>query len=130
MKLTRALFPVDFSPRCVDAIPLVKSWIAHFRSELTLLHVVGVPATLRFASSDRLHSQLREELLQESNIAMTDFVDRYFKPVALQYTIAEGDPTQIIVDRARKDHTDLVMMPTHGYGPFIAMRNRCAAGNP
>ena len=102
MKIERILFPVDFSPRCVDAVPLVKSWVAHFSSELTLLHVVGVPATLRFASSEHLYAQLREGLLQESNFTMKDFIDKHLKSVALQRIMEEGDPAQVIIDRVRE----------------------------
>jgi nucleotide-binding universal stress UspA family protein len=118
MKLKRILFPVDFSPRCVDAVPLLKSWVARFSSELTLIHAVIVPSTLRFASSDRLFAQLREALLQESAYSMKTFVERHFKSGSVQQVIEEGDAAQLVVNYARSHNTDLIMMPTHGYGPF------------
>jgi nucleotide-binding universal stress UspA family protein len=32
--------------------------------------------------------------------------------------LREGDPARTIVDYAESEHVDLIMMPTHGYGPF------------
>jgi nucleotide-binding universal stress UspA family protein len=32
--------------------------------------------------------------------------------------VERGDPTQVILSYARNGDFDLVMMPTHGYGPF------------
>ena len=118
VKLQRVLFPVDFSPPCVGAAPWVKSLVAHSGSQLTLIHSVVVPAPWRFASSDRLYAQVRKELRQESELSMRTFIDRHFKSIAVQQVIDEGDPAQLIVDRARTGHADLIMMPTRGYGPF------------
>jgi len=118
VKLQRVLFPIDFSPPCVVAAPWVKSLVTQSGSQLTLIHSIVVPPTWRFASSDRVYAQVRKELRQKSDLSMRRFIDRHFKSVAVQHVIEEGDPAQHIVDRARKDHADLIMMPTRGYGPF------------
>jgi len=45
-------------------------------------------------------------------------VARHFSSSDVQHVIEEGDPAQVIVDYANKHAIDLIMMPTHGYGPF------------
>jgi nucleotide-binding universal stress UspA family protein len=36
----------------------------------------------------------------------------------LEKLVENGDPADIITEYARKEHVDLIMMPTHGHGPF------------
>jgi nucleotide-binding universal stress UspA family protein len=118
LKLNTILFPVDFSPRCVDAVPSLKSWVAQFSSRLTLIHAVDVPSAFRFGSSERLGAQLRKALIEESSYSMDDFVESHFKSVPSQHFVEEGDAADLIVDHARAHKTALIMMPTRGYGPF------------
>jgi hypothetical protein len=49
---------------------------------------------------------------------MDRFVARQFPSQVLDRVIEEGDPAHAIVDYAHKRKIDLIMMPTHGYGPF------------
>ena len=42
----RILFPVDFSEQCRTILPAVKAMVKRFNSELTLLHVVGIPVAV------------------------------------------------------------------------------------
>jgi nucleotide-binding universal stress UspA family protein len=49
---------------------------------------------------------------------MQEFVKQGFGQLAVQTVIEEGSPAQVIVDYAKKQGIDLIMMPTHGYGPL------------
>src|ERR1022692_5078868 len=37
---------------------------------------------------------------------------------AVRRVVLEGDPTQTVVQFASSENCDLIVMPTHGYGPF------------
>jgi nucleotide-binding universal stress UspA family protein len=36
----------------------------------------------------------------------------------VQRVVLEGDPARVIAQYAKSEHCDLIVMPTHGYGPF------------
>lgn len=112
------LFPIDFSPRSLAAAPFVEAMANRFRAKVTMLNVVepitypgmdepGVPIyvdpeDLRSSAQTRLDRTLVEEF---AGIPVT--------------RIAEvGDPASAITEHAHKHAVDLIMMPTHGYGPF------------
>src|SRR6266700_8075747 len=46
------------------------------------------------------------------------FLKSEFETVVTARMILEGAPSQVIADYAAKEKVDLIMMPTHGYGPF------------
>lgn len=49
---------------------------------------------------------------------LESYLKNEFAEVAQTRVMCEGDPAHLITDYARKEHVDLIMMPTHGYGPF------------
>jgi nucleotide-binding universal stress UspA family protein len=112
------LFPVDFSPRCAQVAPLVRSWTHHFNANLTLIHAMSFLYGPEDTYSGQLQAELHKNLQEFAERSMQDFLRRHFSTFPLEYTIDEGDPARVIVDHARKCGTDLIMMPTHGYGPF------------
>jgi len=87
---------------------MVETFTGHFQSELTLLYVLepfaynDIPVDATSASQRHLSQYLLEELEQFD----------------VQRVMLEGDPTAQIVDYARSEGTDLIMLPTHGYGSF------------
>jgi len=116
----RILFPVDFSPRSSAAVPAVQAMVQRFGSELTVLHVVDLPpagiappeaaAWATLIGADRLREQ--------GKVALERFIDREFRGSAVKAESAEGDPATIVVDYARENSADLIMMPTGGLGRF------------
>jgi len=46
------------------------------------------------------------------------FVSGYFTGTSVHPQIREGDAAQHITSIARENNIDLILMPTHGYGPF------------
>jgi nucleotide-binding universal stress UspA family protein len=90
-----------------------------FNAEVTLIHVLppyalmgpsemgmtlpaDVVALVKTQAEQRLESFLKEELM-----------DLHVKRVLI-----EGDPARRIVEFAHSQQCDLILMPTHGYGPF------------
>jgi nucleotide-binding universal stress UspA family protein len=50
--------------------------------------------------------------------ALDLFLSEELHDVRVKRVLLEGDPAQKIVDYAHSQHTDLIIMPTHGYGLF------------
>jgi len=118
--LSRILLPVDFSERSVGAAHYAGSLACHCHSELVLVHVL-VPPQYEFGAVDIAGSMLAElcrDRLQQAKIDLTDFLAAEFAGMNVRHLVMEGDPAGSIVDFAHKEHCDLIVMPTHGYGPF------------
>lgn len=104
----KILFPVDFSDRCAAAAPMVETFTGHFEAELTLMHVVepltynDLPVQHTGSTEGQLGQYLGDEL-------------KYFH---VKRIVAHGDPALRIIEHADKVQTDLIMLPTHGYGRF------------
>lgn len=96
----KILYPVDLSPHSEAVAPSVAAMAKRFGSEVVLLHVASGPA------QDPVFDRFAADVL--SGI-----------PVVRQ--LAEGDPAQQIVNYADQHKIDLIMMPTHGHGPFRAL---------
>jgi nucleotide-binding universal stress UspA family protein len=113
LSLAKILAPIDFSERCLGttryAIPLVE----HFKSELTLLHVV---TPIDYPSPEV--TTLNDNRRQRAQKMLDDFLCAALNHLNTRRILREGDPAEIIVDQASQDHSDMIMMPTHGYGPF------------
>ena len=104
----RILFPVEFSPQCQIAARHVASYARHFKAEVMLLHVEELPAE-PYAwepQTERLTERLDQFLADE------------FDGVRVQRTVLTGDPANEIVRWTNNERADLIMMPTHGRGPF------------
>ncbi len=100
----RMLFPVDFSEPSAAMAPLVAALARRFHAGLTLLHVLPTNPT------DEHRNQAQEDL--------SAFAWPHFAGMSTSQAILEGDPATVILKYAREQRVDLIMMPTHGYGPF------------
>src|SRR5262245_65390000 len=109
--IKQILFPVDFSEPCRRVAPLVDSLTRHFEARLILIHSVGVPPDSRMSYAASLSSTLIAQLRAASCNSMQAFVQQEFGSVPIRSVIQEGDPAQMIVDYARKEAIDLVMIP-------------------
>jgi nucleotide-binding universal stress UspA family protein len=118
--LSRILLPVDFSPRSVGAAHYAATLACHFDSELVLMHVL-VPPQFEFGASDMAGSMLaelcRDRLLQAKR-DLAEFLDTELAGTQLRRVVVEGDPSACIVEFAHNEGCGLIVMPTHGYGPF------------
>ena len=104
----KILFPVDFSERSMGASRFVEVLGGRFDAELILLHVAelvpyyGLPESMHY-----LEKQLAE------------FRQDEFKNLRVRRILEKGeDAAQRIVELSRAENVDLIMMPSHGYGPY------------
>jgi nucleotide-binding universal stress UspA family protein len=116
MKLKKILFPVEFSNQCASVASSVRSLTEFFDAELVLLHATGIFPDATYPG--QLYKALTQNIQKTSADKMNRFVGRHFPHLRLNTVIKGGDPPQIIVDYAHGHKIDLIMMPTHGYGPF------------
>jgi nucleotide-binding universal stress UspA family protein len=118
--LSRILLPIDFSERAVGAAHYAGSLACHFGCELTLLHVL-VPPQCEFGAVDIAGSMLAElcrDRVQQANRDLAAFLASDLAGLQVRRLVLEGDPATTIVEFAHKEKADLIVMPTHGYGPF------------
>jgi nucleotide-binding universal stress UspA family protein len=120
-KVSRILVPVEFSPRCRGAVQYAEALCCHFHCEIVLLHVV-IPPLANFSSFEAMAYTSAGDLTRE--IAEQRTADLEALPcitpadAGVRRVVLEGDPTNTIVEFAASEKCDLIVMPTHGYGPF------------
>ena len=116
--IERILFPVDFTPQCQGAAHYVQAMAAATQAEVTMLHVVNAADYLftagelgGYVASDfyGIHRDKMKKQLEE-------FMTAEFPQAKRELT--EGDAGSRIIEYAHAHDTGLIMMPTHGLGPF------------
>ncbi len=121
LKLSNILLPLDFSEPGKAATPYAAALAHHFHATLTVLHVNEVYSRALVAPEE-FHgpidtgwiTALELERLRE----MESYQDADFRGLEVRRVVVSGDPAQRIAEQARKEKTGLIVMPTHGYGPF------------
>ncbi len=119
--LSRILEPVEFSPRAKGAAHYVEALASHYHCEILLLHVVSTPRGA-FAPPEELTYDTVEELVQELEVRRTAELDTFLadelKDLQVRRRVVHGDPARQIVEVAEDEHCDLIVLASHGYGPF------------
>jgi nucleotide-binding universal stress UspA family protein len=118
--LSKILLPVDFSERSLGAARYAKTLADHFHSGLTLLHVL-TPPHYEFGALEIGGSMLTE--LYTNRAAQVEkeletFLAGELEGMEAKRVVLEGDPARQIVEYAHEENAGLIVMPTHGYGPF------------
>jgi nucleotide-binding universal stress UspA family protein len=118
--LGKILFPVDFSDQCLGAARYaVPTFAKRFNSEVTLLHVL--PPYLEFGIAELGAVQSLDFIAtrkEEARRNLDSFLHEELRDVSVKRVLVEGDPARQIVEYAHTENVGLIMMPTHGYGPF------------
>ena len=108
--LARILAPVDFSERCAGAARYGGALARHFQSELILLHVFPpAPPELSEEGYQRTTAELERRL--------STFPGSGLDGLSARRMVIKGDPARKIVQYSHDEHADLILMPTHGFGP-------------
>lgn len=115
------LFPVDFSERCRTVRPFVRSVAQRFSAEVTLMHVLQIPAGLYIGLDAAYPIELDLDSMRsdaEEKLASFFEVPYHPLPKGIQIVTDIGEPSGKIVGYAAGNDVDLIMLPTHGYGRF------------
>jgi nucleotide-binding universal stress UspA family protein len=118
LNIKHILFPVDFSERSCGAVPFVAGLAQRFGAKVTLLSVaqpfwyagMGEPSYPVMFDTEELKADLQERL-------DTCFINE-LAGVEVARVAELGDPAEVIINFAHEKKVDLIMLPTHGYGPF------------
>lgn len=117
IKMNRILYPTDFSEYSAHAIPYVKEFAKRFNAKVTLAHVVAVPAyagsyevAIDFAS---LQDAMTQASKKKIDAMKADFVK---DGVETDCVIEIGTAFVEIINIARSQEADLIILATHGFG--------------
>jgi nucleotide-binding universal stress UspA family protein len=119
--ITNVLFPVDFSERCKGAARYVEAIVGQFEAKLTVFHVMADAHTV-FAVPEFSGAQTWKEIQDlwksHAQAQMDSFLVDELKYFDVKRVVEVGDPARRIVEYAHREHVDLIMLPSHGIGPF------------
>jgi len=121
LAIKHILFPIDFSERCCGAAPFVKAMATRSGAKITLIS--ALPPFWQSGIGDAgaaLAVDLDALKLDLENRLRDSFV-REFEGIPVERVVEMGDPAAVITEFAQAQGVDLIMMPTHGYGPFRSL---------
>ncbi len=114
------LVPIDFSPSSQDAARYAQAMARSFGARITLLHVLA-PLEFEFAFIAPQDNQLRGLLHERTTRTQSElnrFLAAELSGCEVERTLAEGTADKEIIACARASSADMIIMPTHGYGPL------------
>ena len=122
MNLAKILVPVDFSERSTAAVEHAVVLANKFDSELILLHSVPPgPYEHGFFEGGYNPSAIwpsQEEIEAKLGAQLADLASDKGRGRRIETVVSWGDPAAKIEEMAEHEQVDLLVMPTHGYGPF------------
>lgn len=115
-KIDKILFPIDFSEEFETLLPWVSTFVNSFDATL---YVLFVAQDLRdFSSFYVPHGnlqQFQEEALKAAQQKMSRTAKETFKAFKkVEARVAQGSPADKIIDTAKNEGVDLIIMGTHG----------------
>jgi len=113
------LFPIDMSDSCTATAPFVEAMAKKYSAEVTMLHVLEMPSGLIPDWYGGTVPVIDTAAIwkAETEAAQSYLMDK-FQGLKVQRVVMAGDAAQAIDAYAQEHGTDLIMMPTHGYGLF------------
>jgi nucleotide-binding universal stress UspA family protein len=115
LALPRIIAPVDFSERSERGARYAGRLACHFRSELTLLHVLDLSGYELTASEFTRFSQ---GWRRQAEASLERLLRDEFRNMDVRRVMLSGDAAGEIVNFAHSRHSSLIVIPTHGYGPL------------
>lgn len=122
LNLAKILVPVDFSERSTAAAEHAVVMANKFDSELIFLHAVPPgPYEHGFFEGGYNPSAIwppQEEIEAKLGDQLAELASRTGRGRRIETVVSWGDPAAKIEEMAEHEQVDLIMMPSHGYGPF------------
>ena len=116
---SKILLPVDFSKKNIEAARYAAEFAKAFGARITVLHVLRqlYGFDMPGFENQKLTAFLRED---ENKVQkqLNTFLKQGFRDLQVKRVLVKGDPAQQIVRYAHTDKFDLIIMSTHGHGPF------------
>ena len=122
MPFKKILFPIDMSESCTATAPFVAAMAKRTGAAVTLLHVLEAPAPIVPDWYGGAMPVIDTKAIWEAEtVAANAYLRDHFDATTTRRIVVEGDAALTIEDYARENKVDLIMLPTHGYGPFRAL---------
>jgi nucleotide-binding universal stress UspA family protein len=122
LSLKTILAPVDFSERSTHAAEHAVALADRFQSEVVLVHVIA-PAPFEYAAFEGgaylgASGAAEREIRHAAEQRLTALADKIRADGRVQSHVLTGDPAGEIERLVQELKADLLVMSTHGYGPF------------
>ncbi len=114
-RIKHILFPVDFSDRSNGAAPFVAAMAAKHDARVTLLTAAHANYAGGLAGAPMIDPQAILDAVQEQ---LDGTYVEEFRGLSVNRVTLPGEPAREIIDFVAANQVDLVMMATHGGGPF------------
>ena len=115
LELKKVLVPVDFSACSRKALHYALAFTRQFRARLTLLHVIPTNYFIGSEFGPIDFPLPDKELRQGSERQLAELASSEVgTAVPVQTAVRQGQPVQEIVQFAREQGTDLIILSTHG----------------
>lgn len=115
LNIKNILVPIDFSDCSRKALEYALPVARQFQAAITLLHVVHVNyyvTSSEYAAFD--YPELIEDTQRAGERRLAKLASSVRKRCSVTTVIETGHPGSIIVDSAKKQRTDLIIISTHG----------------
>ncbi len=116
LAINKILVPVDFSERSTVAALQASALARRLHSDLVLLHVSHPAYTADVFEG--AYFQPNPALVEREQRELDSLLAGEPAGLSVRRVRAEGDPARCIVHLAHQENVGLIVMPTHGYGPF------------
>ena len=116
--IAKILLPVDFSERANQAVRFAVPVAKRFDSEIILLHVLPPYREYGAIEMATVMTDILAVRRKSAEESLAGFLGEELAHLRVRRLMLEGDPAGEIVDCARREEAGLIVMPTHGYGPF------------
>src|SRR5688500_15081003 len=119
-RLPKILLPIDFSGRSIGAAQQAKALACRFRSELHMVHVVDlrVYGLYGMGNDEAAATEWVPGCQDAAQHEMDGFLPDDLGNLNIKRVLLYGDPAREIIKYAGAEKVDLIILPTHGYGPF------------
>lgn len=114
------VLPVDFSSRSATAAAHARIIAKQYGATVVALHVMR-PFQLAAEGVDVPSAAVLDWYTQQKPLLesqLEEFVHIYLKGCQVKIRFSEGEPATEILRAADEEKADLIMLSTHGYGPF------------
>jgi nucleotide-binding universal stress UspA family protein len=115
-KIEKVLFPIDFAENFETLFPWVSTFVDRFDATLYVLFVAQDLADVSsFHVPHGNLQQFQEEVLQAAQKKMSATAKEEFKAFKkVEGRVAQGAPAEKIIETAKAEGIDLIIMGTHG----------------
>lgn len=113
-QVQKILFPIDLSEKFETLLPWVSTFVKAFDATLYVLFVAQDLKSISFIPHLSI-DKLQQEALSAAQEKMAGAKQEFFKDFKkLETRVAMGSPAEKILDVAKEEGIDLIIMGTHG----------------